>query len=87
MQRSSAPVPTRLATRLPQIDPGRCTGCGWCVPTCDLHLLSLDTVRGRKTSVLHDAASCTGCSRCALKCPFGAITMARPVPVAGAATA
>ena len=24
---------------LPRVDTARCTGCGWCVAACDLHLL------------------------------------------------
>ena len=70
---------TRLPARLPVIDAARCTGCGWCVPTCEPALLSLETVQWKKTSVLHDAHRCTGCSLCARKCPFGAITMQRPL--------
>ena len=70
--------PARAPARLPVIDPGRCTGCGWCVPTCEPALLSLETVQWKKTSVLHDAHRCTGCSLCAVRCLFGAITMQRP---------
>jgi ferredoxin len=57
------------------IDAARCTGCGWCVPTCPLQLLSLDTVRWKKTSTLHEADSCTGCARCVARCLFNAIEM------------
>lgn len=66
---------------LPDIDPARCTGCGWCVAVCPPHVLSLETVGGKKTSTLHDVAGCTGCTGCtgcalcAVKCPFDAITM------------
>jgi ferredoxin len=71
-RRRRKPVP------LPAIDPGRCTGCGWCVGACsDLHLLSLEVVAWKKTSVLHQPERCTGCRACELKCPFGAITMRR----------
>jgi len=62
---------------LPEVDPERCTGCGWCVAACVPHVLSLETVRWKKTSVLHDAGHCTGCSDCAVVCPFRAITMKR----------
>lgn len=62
---------------LPVVDAGRCTGCGWCVGSCHLHLLTLETVAGVKTSVLHNAGACTGCSRCEERCPFGAIQMVR----------
>lgn len=66
--------------RLPAISAARCTGCGRCVGACELHLLSLETVRWKKTAVLHDAQRCTGCSDCAVVCPFHAITMRVPSP-------
>lgn len=72
------PRGTRRSGRLPVIDPQRCTGCGRCVAACDLHLLSLETVRWKKSSVLHEADRCTGCSLCAVSCPFDAITLQTP---------
>lgn len=77
--------PAAQKAKLPRIDTARCTGCGWCVAACDLHLLSLETVRFRKTSVLHEPARCTGCSDCAVTCPFRVITMHRVSPAAPAA--
>ena len=65
---------------LPAIDPGRCTGCGWCVAVCAPHVLSLQVVQWRKTSVLDEPAGCTGCALCAVRCPFGAITLRRQAP-------
>ncbi len=65
----SRPVPK------PVIDTNRCTGCGWCVPTCHLHLLSLERQGWEKFSVLNDIDACTGCKKCAVRCPFDAITM------------
>ena len=62
---------------LPRVDLARCTGCGWCVAACDLHLLSLEAVQWTKSAVLRDADRCTGCSDCAVTCPFRAITMRR----------
>lgn len=62
---------------LPTIDPARCTGCGWCVAACPPHVLSLETVNGRKFSTLHDVPGCTGCALCAVKCPFDAIAMVK----------
>jgi len=59
----------------PVIDTSRCTGCGWCVPTCSLHLLSLERQGWQKFSVLSDSEACTGCSKCETRCPFGAIAM------------
>lgn len=77
----SPPVTHPVA--LPVIDPRRCTGCGWCVPTCHVHLLSLQVqgpeaaAGGRKISTLRDPQDCTGCARCAVRCPFDAIAMVR----------
>uniref|UniRef100_UPI000D3C13C2 ATP-binding protein n=1 Tax=unclassified Variovorax TaxID=663243 RepID=UPI000D3C13C2 len=69
---------------IPVVDTARCTGCGWCVAACDLHLLSLEVAQRRKTSVLHQAERCTGCSDCAVACPFHVISM-RKAPAAPAA--
>ena len=69
-------TPHRVAPRLPDIDPGRCTGCGRCVAACEPRVLSLETGPDwRKTAVLHDRDACTGCSLCAHRGPFDAITM------------
>lgn len=69
---------------LPQIDPARCTGCGWCVAACPPAVLSLAPTGqrgvGSKQSVLHGAAGCTGCALCEVRCPFSAIQMVRRPP-------
>lgn len=66
---------------LPRIDTVRCTGCGWCVAACPLHLLSLELSAGRKASTLHQAEACTGCRLCERRCPFDVIDMvAAPAP-------
>jgi len=71
------PARPERAGWLPRVDTARCTGCGWCVAACDLHLLSLEAVQWKKSAALHDADRCTGCSDCAVTCPFHAITMRR----------
>jgi ferredoxin len=75
---AESPQPPRRSGRLPGIDPKRCTGCGWCVAACELHLLSLETRRWVKVSVLQEPERCTGCNLCAVRCPFHAITLRRP---------
>ena len=62
---------------LPKIDSHRCTGCGWCVAACPLHLLSLELRGWRKSSVISDSDSCTGCKKCEAKCLFNAIAMVK----------
>ncbi|NCN70707.1 MAG: 4Fe-4S dicluster domain-containing protein [Rhodoferax sp.] len=62
------------------MDPERCTGCGWCVAACRLHLLSLEPQGWRKHSVIHDQDSCTGCEKCEVRCLFNAIQVTRAMP-------
>jgi ferredoxin len=70
---------------LPEIDTARCTGCGWCVSSCDLHLLALERQGWDKFSTLHDPERCTGCAECEATCPFGAIAMREfSLPFSGA---
>ena len=72
-------TPRRPASRLPIVDPERCTGCGRCVAACDPRVLSLETRPDwRKSATLHAPDGCTGCSLCAARCPFDAIEMRRP---------
>ena len=78
-------MPAIRFARLPQIDTARCTGCGWCVAACPLHLLSLEPSGWKKHSVLGDAAACTGCRLCEIRCPFNVITMVKKKPPAHAA--
>ena len=68
-------MPSPRTVPKPVIDTSRCTGCGWCVPACNLHLLSLEPQGWKKFSVLSDIDACTGCRKCAVRCPFDAISM------------
>lgn len=65
--------------QLPDIDPGRCTGCGRCIAACGPHVLVLERRGWDKVSSLVDPAACTGCHQCAWRCPFEAITMRLPL--------
>ncbi|GAA6142348.1 4Fe-4S binding protein [Hydrogenophaga sp. 5NK40-0174] len=70
---------------LPVIDPGRCTGCGWCVGACPENVLALQLAEDwTKRSQLSNASGCTGCARCAVRCPFDAIAMRKPLTGANA---
>jgi ferredoxin len=79
VRRPHDPRAPRRPERLPDIDTGRCTGCGRCVAVCDPHLLSLEVVRWKKFAVLHEPGRCTGCNACAASCPFHAITLRKQV--------
>jgi ferredoxin len=63
-----------------RVDSLRCTGCGWCVAACPLHLLSLHPQGWKKQAVIHDEAACTGCKKCELRCLFKAVQIARNKP-------
>ncbi len=57
----------------PQIDPGRCSGCGRCVAACLLRLITLSASGYRKHAVITRPQDCTGCSACTDACPLEAI--------------
>ncbi|MFO7708703.1 MAG: FAD-dependent oxidoreductase [Desulfobacterales bacterium] len=70
------------------VDPGRCVGCGRCVPVCPVEVrddfnAGLSTRKAIFLPVPHtlpnayaiDATACTRCGACAAVCPTGAIRM------------
>lgn len=73
-------APRRGGDFLPIVDTSHCTGCGWCVAACPLHLLSLERLGWKKSAVVHDSAACTGCKKCEFKCLFKVITVERHRP-------
>ncbi|MFZ4479823.1 MAG: ATP-binding protein [Rhodoferax sp.] len=64
-----------MATRVPDIDATRCSGCGRCIAACQLGLFAFELQGWRKVSVLQDSDSCSGCGQCAVKCTLGVIAM------------
>ncbi len=52
-------------------DEDRCTGCGRCVPACNLRAHRMEG--GRHS---YDPARCVGCGHCVTACPAGAVSMA-----------
>lgn len=70
-------MPATARRLLPRIDAARCTGCGRCIATCHVHVLTFETRHRKKSAVLTDAGTCSGCTKCAVACPFDAIAMHR----------
>ncbi len=70
------------------VDPGRCVGCGRCVPVCPVEVrdgfnaglslrkaIYLPVPHAIPNAYAIDAAACTRCGACAAACPTGAIRM------------
>ncbi len=70
------------------VDPGRCVGCGRCVPVCPVEVrddfnaglsrrkaIYLPVPHAIPNAYAIDAAACTRCGACAAVCPTGAIRM------------
>jgi ferredoxin len=51
-----------------QVDPGRCTGCGFCIYWCPPGAIFM---QGPDAYI--DPALCNGCGECVSHCPWGAI--------------
>ncbi len=61
----------------PEIDPGRCTGCGDCARICPQHAVQLNSGQGARGSLRTDPDLCTGCGLCRDLCSVGAIEILR----------
>jgi len=59
--------------RLPQVDTGRCSGCGRCVAACPFRLFTLEACGYRKYAVLKAPEACIGCLLCLEACPVKAL--------------
>lgn len=66
--RISSTIP--VETLVPQIDVGRCDGCGKCAETCQFHALLRIKKRIKVLPIL-----CHSCGGCQLVCPKDAVTM------------
>ncbi|PLX77295.1 MAG: (Fe-S)-binding protein [Desulfuromonas sp.] len=76
-QRFGLMNPVHTSNFIAEID-DRCSGCGRCLPTCPVKVLSLETDGkdgfGRKRAVV-DKELCLGCGVCARNCQRDAIAM------------
>ncbi len=76
-QRFGHMSPVHTSNFIAEID-GSCTGCGRCLPTCPVRVISLESERedgaGPKRAVI-DKELCLGCGVCQRNCPADAIVM------------
>jgi ferredoxin len=54
-----------------RLDPGRCSGCGQCVPACPFGALE----KAGKREVRLARAACWGCGTCRTSCARGALAL------------
>ncbi len=62
------------------VDNERCKGCGVCVASCPLQVLSLSAEvngKGYPFAIMVKADQCSGCASCAIICPDNCITVYR----------
>jgi len=76
-QRFGIMNPVHTSNYLATID-ASCTGCGRCLSTCPVKIISMETANpdgtGKKTAVI-DKELCLGCGVCARNCPRGSIIL------------
>jgi len=77
---SKAPKTGNWSFMCPEIDKGKCTGCGSCVPFCPEATIETITREKDDKSKFKKIAKvdydfCKGCGVCATICPMKAITM------------
>ena len=59
-----------VGAQVATIDPGLCTGCGWCAEVC-----RFDAIRADNGCYSVDATACEGCATCQTQCLNQAIVM------------
>lgn len=62
------------------VDKERCKGCGVCVASCPLQVLTLSpevNSKGYRIASMAAPDACTGCASCAVICPDSVITVYR----------
>lgn len=80
------------ASGLPEVDRGKCTGCGKCAEACPKNVITMISVDAhvavpcnshKKGAEVKKACKigCIGCGSCAKNCPYDAITMQDNLPV------
>ncbi|MBI4864278.1 MAG: NADH-quinone oxidoreductase subunit NuoB [Candidatus Riflebacteria bacterium] len=75
-------LPERFRGR-PDVDPGRCDGCGSCVQACPARVIRMDRhADGSPRKLTLDLAGCIFCGDCAVACPAGAIRMTQQFELA-----
>jgi MinD superfamily P-loop ATPase len=63
-------------SKLAQVEPDRCVGCGQCVEMCRFDAIALADA-GRSTPLAEvDPLACEGCGVCTIACPTGAASLA-----------
>jgi NAD-dependent dihydropyrimidine dehydrogenase PreA subunit len=68
---------------LAEVDSNTCTGCGICLPACNVQAVALEAGETEKVAVVRREL-CLGCGACPAACPQGSIVLkdrpVRPVP-------
>lgn len=66
--------PVETTGFLPALIPENCTGCGQCERACQVELIRMERIDGRRFPVI-DENLCLGCGLCARVCPTGSMAL------------